>query len=96
MTYEHYMKGKLEQALEEQVFVMLREQVDGHPEAQSHAPGIDRLAKVVAAKTTSKAIRKMKSNELELPPAPKSFCKSFFESFPAFYRWNALYADTDR
>ena len=93
-------QGKFYDALKDNVFVTLCEQMNGKPD-DAGREATDRLSKIVAAKQTAKHMAKMARNELNmLPPVspypPKSYCKQFFESFPAYYRWKVTYASTDR
>ena len=79
-------------------FVMLAEQMKGG-DATAQGPAADKLAKLLASKEAIKHINKMRQNKMPeascVLPA-KSFCKQFFESFPAYYKWSALYAKQDR
>jgi hypothetical protein len=75
-------------------------------DVSSYGLAIDKLAKVLAAKETARHMIKARNNLLNISipgtietgssMPPKSYCKQFFESFPAHYRWNVAFANMDR
>ena len=74
---------------------MLAEQMK-QGDATSHAMAVDKLAKQVAAKETSKHLKRMRKDEVEVGLPTKSFCNQFFESFPSYYKWSVVYAESER
>lgn len=75
---------------------MLIEQSKGENTGAAHAAAVDKLAKTLAAKETSKYMNKMRENKIKLGPATKGYSKQFFESFPSYYVWGSKYASYDR